>query len=222
MQVLHDHQERLRLTPPQQQALDALDDAPAALGRLELLPGGVVDRHVQQGQHDGLQLVRSRIPHEVLGDFLPDGVFVVLLLDGAIRPEQVADGEVRGRLPVGHRPDLEETPPVGQRPVAEFVQQPGFPQAGLATDGHELPVLTHRAGQGGAERLELEVAPDEPGQPLGPRGAPPWLGRGGAQQGADLDRFREPFDGDGAHGVNPHQALHQAVGVDRQQDATRP
>ena len=50
VQVLEDHQERLDLALPQQQPLEGVEGALPALGRVERLPRGVVDRHIQQRQ----------------------------------------------------------------------------------------------------------------------------------------------------------------------------
>jgi hypothetical protein len=48
VQVLEDHEQRLHLALAQQQALDGVERALAALGRVQVLPGRVLDRHVEQ------------------------------------------------------------------------------------------------------------------------------------------------------------------------------
>jgi hypothetical protein len=100
VQILDEHQERLHLTLLQQQALDTFDDALAALQRIEDLPLRGVDRHVQQRQHHWPRLLQGHIPREALVDLLPHRVFVVLVINLEVSPEEVADEEVRGGLPV--------------------------------------------------------------------------------------------------------------------------
>jgi hypothetical protein len=100
VQVLDDHQERLSLTLLQQEALDALENAPTALRRIEDLPLRGVGRHVQQRQHHWPRLLQGGIPREALVHLLPNLLFVVLVINLEVRPEEVADGEVRGGAPV--------------------------------------------------------------------------------------------------------------------------
>jgi hypothetical protein len=55
VQVLEDHEQRLHLAFPQEQALDGIERALAALGRVERLPGRVLDRHVEESEERGQQ-----------------------------------------------------------------------------------------------------------------------------------------------------------------------
>ena len=53
VQVLEDQQQRLHLALAQQQALDRVEGALAALRRVERLPSVVVDRHIEQRKKAG-------------------------------------------------------------------------------------------------------------------------------------------------------------------------
>jgi hypothetical protein len=90
----------LHLTLLQQQALDAFDDAPAALRRIEGLPLWRVDGYVQQRQHYWPGLLEGFIPREALVDLLLYLVFVVLVINLEVSPQEVTDREVRSGLPV--------------------------------------------------------------------------------------------------------------------------
>ena len=53
----------------------------------------------------------------------------------------------------------------------ELVEEAGLPHPGLPDDGHDLAVPVAGAVEGPLELLHLDVAPDEPGEPLRGRGA---------------------------------------------------
>ena len=92
-------------------------------------------------------------------------------------------------------------------PVAELVEQPGFPHARLTADRHELPVPTACSLQGCTQGLHLNMAPDETGEPLGRCHAEPRLHRCSADQFEDLHGLCESFDSDGPQGVDLYQPL---------------
>ena len=73
VQVLEDHEQRLLLALPEQEPLDGVEGALPALGRIERLPGGVLDGHVEQGQQ-GRQgrLQRPIQRQELAGHLLAD------------------------------------------------------------------------------------------------------------------------------------------------------
>ena len=50
MEVGDDQEERLDLTSPEEQPLDRFQDALPALRRVEGVPRGIVDGHIEQGQ----------------------------------------------------------------------------------------------------------------------------------------------------------------------------
>ena len=61
VQVLEDQEQRLHLALAQQQALDGLEGALAALRGIEVLPVPVLDRHVQERR--GRPAGSARGPH---------------------------------------------------------------------------------------------------------------------------------------------------------------
>ena len=102
VQVLEDHQQRLHLALAQQQPLDRVEGALAALRRVEVLPGRVLDRHVEQREQRGQQglerAVQAQHAPQHLGAHLP---VVVPVADLEVALEQVDHGQVAGGLAVG-------------------------------------------------------------------------------------------------------------------------
>ena len=70
VQVLEDHEERLLLALPEQEALDGVEGALPALGGIERLPLGVLDGHVEQGQQGGQGRLQGSIQREELAGHL--------------------------------------------------------------------------------------------------------------------------------------------------------
>ena len=96
-----------------------------------------------------------------------------------------------------------------------------FPMPGSPLTATSCPCPPTCSCQGFAKGLQLDMAPDETGEPLGHCHSEPRPHRCGANQFEDLHRFCESFDGDGPHSVDLHQPLHQMEGSRRQQDAAR-
>ena len=73
VQVLEDHEQRLHLALAQQEALDGVEGALAPLRRIERLPLGVLDGHVQERQQGRQGRLEGAVEREELaGDLLPD------------------------------------------------------------------------------------------------------------------------------------------------------
>ena len=112
MQVLEDQQQGLRLAFPQQQAFQRLQGALATLGGVEGLPRWIVNRDVQECQQRRQGRPQSRIQRqELAGDLLTDLPRLIAVVDLEVDLEQVADGEVGGRLAIGDRVAVEDQPP---------------------------------------------------------------------------------------------------------------
>ena len=102
MEVLKDQQDGLHLALPQEQALEGVQGALAALRRLEGLPGCLLPRHLQEGQEGRHSRPEGRIQGEQPpGELLAHEPTVVAVLDPKIGLEQVDERQIRGGLAVG-------------------------------------------------------------------------------------------------------------------------
>ena len=190
VEVLEHRQQRPDLALPQQQALQGVERALPSLGGIEGRKRAVRGERVQQRQQgrDGVPQALVERQH-VPGDLGADRARVVAVRDLEVRLEEIDDRQVRGRLPVRHGEALEDEPSLGAMGMDELVEEAGLPHAGLPDDGHDLAVPaagslegpleqppTHTAAapgslEGALQLLHLDVAPDEPGEPLGGGGA---------------------------------------------------
>ena len=161
VQVLEDHEQRLHLALAQQQALDRVERALAALGRVQVLPGRVLDRHVEQREQRGQQglerAVQAQHAPQHLGAHLP---VVVPVADLEVALEQVDHGQVAGGLAVGDGRGLQDQPVLHPMRVGELVGEPRLAHPGLAHDGDHLAV----AGAGLAERPGAGARPRRRGR----------------------------------------------------------
>src|SRR5262245_24147239 len=94
--------------------------------------------------------------------------------------------------------------------VGQLVKEAGLADAGLAHDGDDLAVAAPRLLQRRAELAHFDVAPDEAAQApargrLKPRPRLP-----GRDEVVDLNGSVEALDGNGAEGLDLHEALGQA------------
>ncbi len=105
--------------------------------------------------------------------------------------------------------------------VSELPVEPGLADAGLAHDGHHLPVPGPRALERLAELLQLALAADEAGEAAGGRGLEARAHRGGPGQLVDLERRREPLDGQRAQRLDLHVPLGERQRLRREQDRPR-
>ena len=139
MQVLEDHQHWLCLALTQQQALDRVEHALAALGRIQVLPDGVLDWHIEHRKQRGQQRLEGAIetqhPPQHLGAHLP---MIVLVADLEVALEQVDHRQVAGRLAVGDGGGFQDQPVLHPMGLGELVDEPGLAHAGLTHDGDDL------------------------------------------------------------------------------------
>ena len=95
VQVLEGHEERLPLALPEQEVLDGVEGALPALGGIERLPGGVLDRQVEQGQQGGQDRLEGPIQREKFaGDLLADLAVGLAIVDLEVGLEEADDGQV--------------------------------------------------------------------------------------------------------------------------------
>src|SRR5262249_7506599 len=144
-----DH-ERLHLALAQEQALDPVEDALAALGGIKAFPGLVLDRDVKQPQDRrdaGLEVPVEG--QELARHLFADLAGIVRALDRKVRPEELEDGQVIRRLAVGDGAGLEDEPALGAIGMSELPIETGLADTRFPYDGHHLPVT----GPGALERL---------------------------------------------------------------------
>ncbi len=166
VQILTHQQQRLHLAFAQQQALECLQDALAALQGLELQKGAIVWQGVQQREQGRDDLLEGLIQGEHLPDDLgPDGAYIVALLHVDIALEQVEHGEIRGGLAIGHRGTFEHPPSREVVGMDKLVHQAGLPHPSLSNYGDDVAVTRFCLCQRLLQRLELHLAPDKAGQP---------------------------------------------------------
>ena len=211
VQVLEDHQERLHLALAEQEALDAVQDALAALGRVERLPPRVSSRgHVQEHEQGGQGRLQSPVQGEELArHLLADPAPVVAGLDLEVRLQQVAHRQVGRGLAVGDRAGFQDEPAVGPVGMGQLPEEAGLTDAGLADDGHDLALAPRRHLRGPPQTLHLRLPPHEAAEPAAGRGLDPGTGGAGAAQLVDLHRLGQALDRHGAERPHGHIPLGQ-------------
>src|SRR5439155_7398941 len=114
-------EQRLHLALAQQEALDGLDGALAALRGIEILPVPILDRHVQEREEGRQSWPEGRIQgKELAGELLADLAPVVAVVNLEVGLEQVTHREVSGGLAVGDRAAFEHEPVMGMMGADEL------------------------------------------------------------------------------------------------------
>ena len=222
VQVLEDQQQRLHLALAQQQALDGLEGALAALRGIEVLPVPVLDRHVQEREEGRQGRPEGRIQGEELaGELLADLAPVVAVVDLEVGLEEVAHGEVGSGLAVGDRAAFEQEPAVGVMGADELVDQAGLAHPGLPDHRHDLAVAGAGMLQGLAQGLDLRLPPDETGEPTGGKRLQARPGGCGTDELEHLHRVRQPLDRDGAQRFDLDKPFGQPQGLPRGEHRAR-
>jgi hypothetical protein len=219
VEALEHDQQRLNLALAQQEPLDPVEGLLAPLGRVEPLPRGVVDGHVEQPEERRECGLQGPVQGEELaGDLLADLAGVIARLELEVAPEQVEDREEGRHLAVGDGIRLDEKPAVEAVGVGELPEQARLADAGLADDGHELAPAAAGALEGVAELVQLRVTTDVARETAGGRGLQPRANGGGSDELVDLERHGEPLDHHGAEWRDLHVPLGEAQGIGGEQD----
>jgi hypothetical protein len=114
VQVFEHHEEGLLLALAQEEALDGVEGSPAALRRIEGLPLSVIDGHIEQRQQGGQDRLEGPIQREELaGHLLADLAVGFAIVHLEVGLEEVDDGQIAGRLAVGHGARFEDEPVLG-------------------------------------------------------------------------------------------------------------
>ena len=108
----------------QQEALERVQGALAALGRLERLPLWVLDRHLEERQErrrGGREGVIEAV--ELSGHLVADGRPILVVVEVEVALEQVDDREIRGGLAVRGPLRVQDQPRLRQGATDELVAQ---------------------------------------------------------------------------------------------------
>ena len=171
VQIFEDQQQGLHLTFAEQDALQGLQGAAAALQGIQGQERTVGRQGFEEGQHSGHGVLERVIQgQELPSDFRPDRAEVIAVLDATVGFEQVTDWQVRRGLAVGHRATLQPQPALRVVGVEELIDQTGFAHPGLADQRDHLPLAGSGPYQGLLQRLHLRLPPHKGRQPPGDGG----------------------------------------------------
>jgi hypothetical protein len=134
VEILEREQQRLDLALPEEQPLDAVERLLAALRRVQPLPLGVVDRHVEEPeerQEGGLQ--RPVQGEELARHLLANLARLIAGLDLKVGAEELDERQKRRGRPVGDGAALDEEPAVDAVRVGELPEEAGL-ENGLPLD----------------------------------------------------------------------------------------
>ena len=132
MEVFEHEQERLDPRLAHERAPGRLERRLPPLRGIEALPSRIVHGHVEQREQRrqrGLERAVER--HDLAEHLLADVPMRIALTDPEVRPEEIDDGQVAGRLAIGDGAGLEDQPAVDTVRMSELEHQPRFPDAGL-------------------------------------------------------------------------------------------
>ena len=162
VQVFKDQQQRLRLALAQQQALEGLEGALAALRRIEFQERAVGRQHVQQRQQCRQRVLEGVVQRQHLpGQLGAQGAHVIAILNVGIVLEQLDHWEVGGGLAVGHRGTLQHQPPLRVMGMENLIDQARLANTGFANHGHHLAVCHRGQGHSLPDGLKLCLSAHE-------------------------------------------------------------
>ncbi len=192
------------------------------VGGIERLPVGVIDGHIEEGQQrrqHGLQ--RFVQGEELARHLLADLAVGLAIVDLEVGLEEVDDGQVAGRLAVGHGACFQDQPVLDPVGAGELVHEAGLPHAGFPHDGDELAVALVREGQRAADLLDLGVSADKSRQSTGGGRVKPGAHGPGSHEFADLHRLGPALHGQGAEGLDLDVAFSQLQRGRAEENAAR-
>ena len=172
VEILDDQQKRLGLTLPQEQALDRVEGALAALCGVKESPLRIVDRRAQErhkgGEIRSEQLVLAKdLPRNTLADSgRPLGI-----VDQEVTLDEIDDRQRRCRDPVRNRATAEDAPSPDVVGARQFVDEARLAHPGLSNHRHhvslaaldflealaqgfQLPLTLHEDAQGPSAEAE--------------------------------------------------------------------
>ena len=159
-------------------------------------PGGVLDRHLQEGEEGRQRRLQPSVQRQDLSrHLLPHLPRVVPILDLEIALEEVDHRQVGGRLPVGAGARLHDEPPVGPVGVRHLPDQSRLPDARLPDEGDHLTGPRSGPTDGLADLFQLRRPADEPGEAAGRRRMQPRAKWPRSRHLIEVDRHAQALDG---------------------------
>src|SRR5262245_6334947 len=166
VQILEDHQQRLRLAFSQEHPLDRAERALPAMSRVEPEKWIVGRQGIEQRQRGGDRVLQRPIQRQQrAGDLGPDGTGVVSSLNSAIGTKQLDHRQIRCRLSVGSGCAFEHEPAMRPMRTNELMKEPRLAHPGLADHRDDLTPARASLLLSLAKLLELGVASDEAREP---------------------------------------------------------
>ena len=219
MQVFKDQEQRLHLAFAQQQPFQGVERSLTPLRRIEGLPTGVVDRNFQEGEQ-GVQggakgLVERK---EFASNLFSDLPGVIAVRDLEVRLEEVDDRQVGSDLAVGHQAGYEHEPVVRPMGVGDLPDEAGLAHARLADQRDHLAVAGAGPLEAAADRVHLQVSPDEPCEAAHSGGLETRAGQPGTGQFEYFDRLAEALHRHRAEAPRPYEPFGQPERAHRDQD----
>jgi hypothetical protein len=125
VKVLEHEQQRLDATLTQEEALDAVERALAALPGIEGEERILSPEGVEQPHDRGHRVLERRIESEHGAHHLgADAAGIVAIVDAKVAAQEIGDRQKRRRLAIGDRTRLEHQPRMRAMRVDEFEEEP--------------------------------------------------------------------------------------------------
>ena len=219
VQVLEDQGERLALAFAHEQRLEAVQRPSSPLGRVERLPGGVLDRQLEQGQQRRQDRLQRLVQHQDLAqNLLGVASPVVAGCHVEVGLEQIDDRGPGAGAPRGHRGALQGQPRAHPGAVGQLVEQPRLAHTRIADQGDDLALSGRGQLARPLQRRQLALAADEGREPAPGCRLETRARRADARQIERLDRLRQALHRHLPQGPQVQEAFGEAGGRRGQPD----
>jgi hypothetical protein len=169
MEVLGHQDQGSDLALAQQQLFDGLQEALAALRRVERLPECILSWNLQEHKERRQdRLYRCLQLQKLIGDLRHDRLSIIASVKLKVVLEQINDGPIGHRLAIRVRPGREDPPAIGLICPDELVAQTGLPDPWLPNNARYLPPPLPHLCQQVFQNGELPLAPHKSTQEAPP------------------------------------------------------
>ena len=219
VQIFEHHGKRLALALAHEQRLDAVERAPAPLGRVERLPRRVLDRQIEQREQCRQDRLQRLVQHQHLAEHLLGAApSIVGGRQGEIALEQIDDRRPGARPARRHRGALQHQPGAHPTGARELVEQPRLADARIADEGDDLAVAGSGQLTRPIERRQFARPADERRQATDGGGLEPGARCPDPLQIEGLDGLRQALDRHPPQAPQFDEALGEAGGGRGQPD----